>query len=122
MTTRLALVLIVLATLQTSSVVGAGGAVEEEACPTVGDRDVAILLKNIRQKYRVPAIAGAIVTSKGTVTVGVAGVRKRGTKIAVTLDDRWHLGSDTKAMTATLFAKFSSWKFGTNQRFAASRL
>ncbi len=105
MKTRLVLVFMVLAILQASYVASAGGDAEEEACPLAGDRDVAILLKNIRQKYRVPAIAGAIVTSKGIVTVGVAGVRKRGTKIAVTLDDRWHLGSDTKAMTATLIAK-----------------
>ena len=39
------------------------------------------------------------------VTAGVVGTRKRGTEIAATLNDQWHLGSDTKAMTATLVAK-----------------
>src|SRR5690349_14864330 len=34
----------------------------------------------------------------------VAGVRKRGTAERITLDDRFHLGSCTKAMTATLVA------------------
>ena len=63
------------------------------------------LLVPIRQKHRVPAIAAALVTSKGLVTVGVVGTRKRGTEIAATLNDQWHLGSDTKAMTATLVAK-----------------
>lgn len=105
MKTRLVLVFMGFAILQATSVASAGDDTEEETCPLAGDPDVAILLKTIRQKYRVPAIAGTIVTSKGIVTVAVAGVRKRGTKIAVTLDDRWHLGSDTKAMTATLIAK-----------------
>ena len=50
-------------------------------------------------------MAAAIVTSKGLVTAGVVGTRKRGTEIAATLNDQWHLGSDTKAMTATLVAK-----------------
>ncbi|HXU82985.1 MAG TPA: serine hydrolase, partial [Polyangia bacterium] len=33
-----------------------------------------------------------------------AGVRKQGDGRRATIDDRWHLGSDTKAMTATLAA------------------
>jgi len=62
------------------------------------------LLEPIRQKYDLPALAGAIVTSKGVVAVGAVGVRKYGTATPVTLDDQFHLGSDTKAMTATLLA------------------
>ena len=63
------------------------------------------LLAPIRAKHQVPAMAAALVTSKGLVTVGAVGTRKRGTETAVTLNDQWHLGSDTKAMTATLVAK-----------------
>ncbi len=37
--------------------------------------------------------------------MGVAGVRRKGTDTPVTLNDKWHLGSDTKAMTATLIGK-----------------
>jgi CubicO group peptidase (beta-lactamase class C family) len=60
------------------------------------------VLEPIRQKHRVPALAGAIVTAEGLVTRGAAGVRKAGTEIPATVEDKWHLGSDTKAMTATL--------------------
>jgi CubicO group peptidase (beta-lactamase class C family) len=49
-----------------------------------------------------PRIGGAIVTSQGLIGVGVTGVRKAGTDALVTPDDKWHLGSDTKAMTATM--------------------
>lgn len=69
------------------------------------ERVITNLLGPIRQKHNVPAIAGAVVTSKGLVAVGVVGIRKRGTDIPATLNDQWHLGSDTKAMTATLVAK-----------------
>src|SRR5262249_44999102 len=36
------------------------------------------------------------------VARGVAGVRKAGDATAVTIDDRWHIGSCTKSMTATM--------------------
>jgi CubicO group peptidase (beta-lactamase class C family) len=74
-------------------------------CPGTGDPAMTNLLVPIRQKHQVPAMAAALVTSKGLVAAGVVGTRKRGTEIAATLNDQWHLGSDTKAMTATLVAK-----------------
>jgi CubicO group peptidase (beta-lactamase class C family) len=69
-----------------------------------GEKDLAGLLGPIRQKHNVPALGGAIVTSNGLDAIGVVGVRKAGTEIAATADDKWHLGSDTKAMTAVLIA------------------
>jgi CubicO group peptidase (beta-lactamase class C family) len=74
-------------------------------CPTAGDEAVTRILKPIRQKFNVPAMALAVVTSDGIKFLGVAGVRKRGTEIPVALDDFWHLGSDGKAMTSTLIAR-----------------
>jgi CubicO group peptidase (beta-lactamase class C family) len=74
-------------------------------CPVVGDEAVTQALKPIRQKFNVPAMAVAVVTSDGIKFVGAVGVRKRGTEIPVTLDDLWHLGSDGKAMTSTLVAR-----------------
>ncbi len=41
------------------------------------------ILKPIWQKYRLPAIVGAIVTSNGLDVCGVVGVRKNGTGIGV---------------------------------------
>jgi CubicO group peptidase (beta-lactamase class C family) len=70
-----------------------------------GDPKVTEILDLIRQKYGVPAIAGAIVTTDGLKTSGAIGVRKSGTTIQVKVDDLWHLGSDTKAMTAVLVAR-----------------
>jgi CubicO group peptidase (beta-lactamase class C family) len=62
------------------------------------------LLDPILKKYDLPGLAAAIVTSKGLSAVGAVGVRKYGTDTPVTIDDQFHLGSDTKAMTATMLA------------------
>jgi len=74
-------------------------------CPVAGDEGVTSRLRPIRQKFGVPSMAAAVVTSEGVQFMGVVGVRKRDTQIPVALEDLWHLGSDTKAMTSTLIAR-----------------
>lgn len=62
------------------------------------------MLESVRTEFGVPAVGGAVVTKTGVSGLGVAGIRKHGSNVAVETGDRWHLGSDTKAMTATLLA------------------
>lgn len=71
----------------------------------VADPKINALLQPVQQQFDVPALAAAIVTSDGLEAFGVAGIRKRGTKSRATPNDLWHLGSNTKAMTATLVAR-----------------
>lgn len=71
---------------------------------------LADVLDPIRAKYNLPALAGAIFTTDGLVEMAAVGVRKAGVTIPVTTDDLWHLGSDTKAMTATLAGTFVAEK------------
>lgn len=52
-----------------------------------------------------PALAAGIVSREGLGWAGVRGVRRAGGADAATLDDRWHLGSNTKAMTAAVFGR-----------------
>lgn len=61
-------------------------------------------LEEIRIKHGLPALCGAIVTSEGLQSQAVTGVRKAGEKTAANVEDLWHLGSNTKAMTSTLAA------------------
>lgn len=77
----------------------------ERASAVAADPEISKLLEELRQQSDLPAMAGAIVTSEGLVAMGVTGVRKRGTETAATAGDIWHLGSDTKAITAALVAK-----------------
>lgn len=55
-------------------------------------------------RYDLPAIGAAVIKDGRIVAVGATGTRKVGTKTIVTLSDRFHIGSDTKAMTALLGA------------------
>jgi CubicO group peptidase (beta-lactamase class C family) len=55
-------------------------------------------------RYDLPAIAAAVVMDGKVISAGAVGTRRVGTKIPVTINDPFHLGSDTKAMTALLAA------------------
>jgi len=68
------------------------------------DAALKALLNPLREKHKLPALAAGIVTSEGLQRAAVTGVRKAGTQVDATVNDLWHLGSDTKAMTASLVA------------------
>jgi D-alanyl-D-alanine carboxypeptidase len=68
--------------------------------------DLASQLEEIRDRHGLPGLAAAVFDSKMRLGGGAAGVRKARAATSVTLDDSWHLGSCTKAMTATLLAIF----------------
>ena len=62
------------------------------------------LLKEEVAQAGLPAMAAAVVSQGRLVATGVAGTRRSGSKIPVMANDRFHIGSDTKAMTALLAA------------------
>jgi len=61
-------------------------------------------LEAIRLKHKVPALAAARFDLNAITHQAATGFRKSGGSRPVTLADLWHLGSMTKAMTATLLA------------------
>lgn len=62
------------------------------------------LLEPFLTRYELPALAAAVVKDGRIVAAGAVGTRRFGARIPVTINDRFHLGSDTKAMTALLAA------------------
>lgn len=74
--------------------------------PQTPQTSLASALESIRAKAKLPALAGAIFTTAGLVEEVAVGVRKKGVAIPVTTEDKWHLGSDTKTMTATVVGTF----------------
>lgn len=73
------------------------------------------------------ALAGGVVTRDGLVWSGVRGVRKAGEGDPATLDDRWHLGSNTKAMTAALYGRLveqgrASWAAPLGELFPGATI
>ncbi len=64
------------------------------------------VLRRVLEGQPVPALAAGMVDAEGVVAHHAHGLRKAGRDVAVTKGDLWHLGSNTKAMTATLAATF----------------
>lgn len=62
-------------------------------------------LEPIRAASGVPGLAAAVVDRGGVVAVGAVGRRRIDEETALTVADNFHLGSDTKAMTAFLAAR-----------------
>jgi CubicO group peptidase (beta-lactamase class C family) len=71
---------------------------------TVPVEDISRLLEPIRAEHKLPALAGAIVRYDRVVGLGATGVRKIGDPTPVTPRDKFHIGSCTKSMTATVVA------------------
>ena len=75
--------------------------------PAPGGRtaaDVSPVLSAIIKQHDLSGMVAAVVEGDRVVATGAAGVRKRGGRDKVTLADRFHIGSCTKTMTATLCA------------------
>ena len=72
--------------------------------PASGRGDLSPRLEEIRIHQGVPSLAAAAVLKGEIVAAGASGLRKQGADNRVTLDDKYHLGSCTKSMTATLAA------------------
>ena len=62
------------------------------------------MLEPVRTRHSLPALSAAVVIQGKVVAVGAVGTRRAGAQIPVQRTDRFHLGSDTKAMTSLLAA------------------
>jgi len=71
-----------------------------------GDGNLEEVLEEIRAKAKLPALAGMLIVGDEIVEIAATGVRAKGDTTSVTVDDKWHIGSNTKAMTATLAGIF----------------
>lgn len=70
----------------------------------LGDGRMSELVETIRDRHNLPALAAIIVAEGQIADQAASGLRSITNGAAVTTTDRWHIGSVTKAMTATLAA------------------
>ena len=63
------------------------------------------LVPEIRADKKLVGLGAMIMVDGKVVAAVVDGERKRGSGIAIEVGDRWHLGSITKSMTATMIAR-----------------
>jgi CubicO group peptidase (beta-lactamase class C family) len=72
------------------------------AQPASLDRTLEPYLKT----FGLPALSAAVFKNGAIIAAGAVGTRRAGTNIPVKIDDRFHLGSDTKAFTSLLAGQF----------------
>ena len=87
---------------------------------------VSQMLENIRVKHNFPALAAAVIVDGKIVATNAVGFRKNGGTEKVTVDDKFHLGSVTKSMTATVAAMLVeqgkiSWTTTIGEAFPESK-
>lgn len=70
-----------------------------------GDQNLTKALEIASKKYNIPGLSLAIVDPAGLKSIGVYGVRRNGALSPITIQDKWLLGSDAKAITAAVVAK-----------------
>jgi CubicO group peptidase (beta-lactamase class C family) len=75
-----------------------------EPLSTDPQESIPQMLERIRAQHKFPALAVAVVMNGEIVATHAAGVRKRGGLERVTIEDKFHIGSLTKSMTATVAA------------------
>lgn len=61
-------------------------------------------LQSYLARYDLPALAAAVVLNGTIIAAGAVGTRRAGTDTPVRLQDRFHIGSNTKAMTSLIAA------------------
>jgi D-alanyl-D-alanine carboxypeptidase len=80
-----------------------------EASAQSGQADAGFRLDSVltqtREQYELPAMAAVVVQSDSVVSVAALGVRRAGHSDPVTTADRFHIGSNGKAMASTIVAK-----------------
>lgn len=89
----------------------AGAPANEPIVAPVSDLNaLKALLDQTIARSGAPAMAAAVVNVDGAVFSAASGVRRRGAVDPVSVRDAWHIGSDTKAMTAALYARLVDQK------------
>jgi CubicO group peptidase (beta-lactamase class C family) len=90
--------------------------------PTTVD-ELTTRLDEFRRRRGIPAAGAALMSVDAEPRMAVVGSRVRGGAEPVTPDDRWHIGSCGKAMTATLVARLvqrgvTRWDASVDELFA----
>ena len=79
----------------------------EEEPPVATWEDISEALSLIQAESEAPAMGAARLEGGEVTHMGTVGLRSASDSVEVTDWDKWHLGSCTKAMTATLFGTFA---------------
>ncbi|MFO1059245.1 MAG: serine hydrolase domain-containing protein [Dongiaceae bacterium] len=74
----------------------------QAAAPARAAESLDAMLTPYLAQYGLPALGAAVVKDGQVIAVGAVGTRRAGAQLPVSPADRFHIGSDTKAITALL--------------------
>jgi CubicO group peptidase (beta-lactamase class C family) len=80
------------------------------------------LVSELRKRKKLVGLAARVMVDGEVVATAADGERRRGSNVPIGLGDRWHLGSITKSITATMIARLiesgqMQWSDSVGQRF-----
>jgi len=83
---------------------------------------LAGLITDLRKEKKLVGLAARVMVDGQVVACAADGERKRGSGVSIELGDRWHLGSITKSITATMIARLiesgqMQWTDTVGERF-----
>lgn len=73
------------------------------------DKQLIDILERACQESGSPSAAGILVSQDSVLALGAVGMRRNGADTPVTVNDKYHTGSNAKAMTATMIASPPRW-------------
>lgn len=71
---------------------------------SIQDKEITHIATKLQKEGDIPALGILIVKEGRTIHFSTEGVRSMQSKVPANISDKWHLGSDTKSMTAFLVA------------------
>lgn len=83
---------------------------------------LAELVTELRKEHKLIGLAAQVMVDGKVVASAAYGERKKDSKVSIELGDRWHLGSITKSITATMIARLvesgqMKWTDTVGERF-----
>jgi CubicO group peptidase (beta-lactamase class C family)/L-amino acid N-acyltransferase YncA len=81
------------------------------------------LISDLRKENKLVGLGAMVMVDGQVVASAVGGERQKGSGVAIELGDRWHLGSVTKSITATMIARLvesgqMNWTDTIGERFS----
>jgi len=80
------------------------GVVAARQAPQTSSDSLAAWIDSVRRKHNIPAMGAIVFRADTILTHAVAGLRRSNSSAPVERNDRFQLGSNTKAITATVLA------------------
>ena len=78
---------------------------QKDDAPSVTNERLEKVVSRLRKERKLIGLGAMIMVDGKTIASGVDGERKKGSGVLLEIDDRWHIGSITKSITATTIAR-----------------